>query len=268
MQQAGTAKAHRKRRFAMARSVFALVLREMSTTYGRSPGGYIWAILEPVAAIALFSLAFSFMVRHPPLGRSFALFYASGFLPLAAYQALAANVGGAIRFSKPLLAYPTVTYIDAIVARVFLTMLTHTLVFIIVLTGALMLARDPASLDFVALLRMGAMILVLGTSVGVMNCFLMSMFPIWQFIWAVLNRPMFLVSGVLFLIDELPETIRDLLYLNPVAHIVAMARVAVYGTYDGVFISEPYVYGLSLVLAAMGMVLLHRFHRTILNERV
>ncbi len=132
MQQAGTAKAHRKRRFAMARSVFALVLREMSTTYGRSPGGYIWAILEPVAAIALFSLAFSFMVRHPPLGRSFALFYASGFLPLAAYQALAANVGGAIRFSKPLLAYPTVTYIDAIVARVFLTMLTHTLVFIIV----------------------------------------------------------------------------------------------------------------------------------------
>ncbi len=67
-------------------------------------------------------------------------------------------------------------------------------------------ARDPASLDFVALLRMGAMILVLGTSVGVMNCFLMSMFPIWQFIWAVLNRPMFLVSGVLSLIDELPDT--------------------------------------------------------------
>ncbi|MDJ0823602.1 MAG: sugar ABC transporter permease, partial [Paracoccaceae bacterium] len=39
--------AYRRRRFATARAVMALMLREMSTSFGRSPGGYLWAILEP-----------------------------------------------------------------------------------------------------------------------------------------------------------------------------------------------------------------------------
>ena len=38
------------RRFATVRTSVALMLREMVTTYGRSPGGYIWAVVEPVAA--------------------------------------------------------------------------------------------------------------------------------------------------------------------------------------------------------------------------
>ena len=33
----------RARRFRSARAVVALMLREMATTYGRSPGGYVWA---------------------------------------------------------------------------------------------------------------------------------------------------------------------------------------------------------------------------------
>ena len=30
------------------RTISALIMREMQTTYGRSPGGYLWAVLEPV----------------------------------------------------------------------------------------------------------------------------------------------------------------------------------------------------------------------------
>jgi capsular polysaccharide transport system permease protein len=33
------------------RTIVALIMREMATSYGRSPGGYIWAIAEPVAGI-------------------------------------------------------------------------------------------------------------------------------------------------------------------------------------------------------------------------
>ena len=35
------------------RAVAALVLREMSTRYGRTPGGYLWAILEPLGMIIM-----------------------------------------------------------------------------------------------------------------------------------------------------------------------------------------------------------------------
>ena len=58
------------RRYRPARTVSALVIREMTTSYGRSPGGYIWAILEPVGAVMILSIGFS-RLRQPTLGTSF-----------------------------------------------------------------------------------------------------------------------------------------------------------------------------------------------------
>jgi hypothetical protein len=55
----------RPRFLASFRTITALILREMATTYGRSPGGYLWAVLEPVAGVALLSLVFSLALRNP-----------------------------------------------------------------------------------------------------------------------------------------------------------------------------------------------------------
>ena len=48
----------RANRFRMPRTIVALVLREMATTHGRSPGGYVWAVLEPVAALIVMTVVF------------------------------------------------------------------------------------------------------------------------------------------------------------------------------------------------------------------
>ena len=61
--------------------LFALVVREMSTKFGRSWGGYLWAIAEPLGGILLLTLAFSLALRKPPLGTNFPLFYATGIVP-------------------------------------------------------------------------------------------------------------------------------------------------------------------------------------------
>lgn len=254
------------RRFAMGRAVFALILREMSTTYGRSPGGYVWAIAEPLGAVAILSVTFSLLTHHPPLGKNFVLFYATGYLPLMAYQSISGKIASAIRFSKPLLAYPTVTYVDAIVARILLAVLTELIVSVALFGITLMVIRDSVSIDFIALIRCVGMVVAFGTGVGLVNCFLTSVLPIWQFIWAVVNRPMFIVSGVMFLIDGLPADIRNYVLYIPITHFVSMARVGFYSSYEGAYISETYVYGISLVLAAFGMLMLHRFHRNMMNE--
>ncbi|MFT7592933.1 MAG: capsular polysaccharide transport system permease protein, partial [Paracoccaceae bacterium] len=79
----------------------ALILREMSTRYGRTPGGYIWSILEPLAAILVLSVGFSLVMRTPSLGTSFLLFYATGYLPFNLYQTVSGTVSKSILFSKP-----------------------------------------------------------------------------------------------------------------------------------------------------------------------
>ena len=46
------------------RVVAALLRREMSTRYGRSSVGYLWAVAEPCGMIFALSLAFALMSRR------------------------------------------------------------------------------------------------------------------------------------------------------------------------------------------------------------
>lgn len=253
-------------RLVFPRTVMALVLREMSTTYGRSPGGYIWSFVEPIGGVAIMTLVFAAITRTPPLGTNFPFFFATGILPLAIYQSVSSNIAASIRYSKPLLTYPSVTYFDAIMARLLLTVVTQMLVAVIVL-GAIALIYDlQLQADFVVALRGFALAIVFGVGVGLANCYAVSFYPIWQTIWAVLNRPMFIISGIFFLMDPLSEKLRTLLLYNPVAHAIMQVRAGLYDTYDGIYVSEVYVYMVSLVLGAGGMLALNRYYNELLEE--
>jgi ABC-type polysaccharide/polyol phosphate export permease len=106
--------------FATPRIISALILREIGTSYGRSPGGYLWALAEPVLGIALLTVIFSIGFRTPPIGVNFPLFYATGLLPFLMFVDLSNKVAQAINYSKQLLAYPRVTFIDALLGRFIL----------------------------------------------------------------------------------------------------------------------------------------------------
>jgi capsular polysaccharide transport system permease protein len=255
-----------KRSFASMRTISALVLREMSTRYGRTPGGYIWSLLEPIAAILFLSLGFSLVIRTPPLGTSFLLFYTTGFLPFNMYNNISNTTARAINYSKPLLKFPAVTWFDAIVARLLLNSLTNVLV-IILLVGGVYFAIDARSTIDVpmALMAVGLSIIV-GFSVGIVNCVLLGLFPLWELAWSIITRPLFIASGVLFLYRDLPEGAQQILWFNPIMQITGMMRAAFYSTYDASYASVSYILGVSLALLTLGLILMGRYHQDILNR--
>lgn len=263
----GTLTRLRTRRFPTMRAIIALLLREMATTYGRSPGGYAWAVLEPVAALAVLSIAFSIAFASPALGSNFPLFYATGYLPFMMYSQVSAKVGLAIQFSRPLLFYPAATYSDAIFARWILGIFTHLSVFAIVFTGIVVGFDLHPILDLLVMANAFAMAALLALGLGALNCFLSMMFPVWVQVWAIINRPLFIISGVFFLPENLPPGIRDLMWFNPLTHVIAEIRKGVYATYDASFVSPVYVYSVALGTFVLGLVFLNRYNRFILNQR-
>lgn len=254
------------RRLASTRAVLALMLREMSTSYGRSPGGYIWAIVEPAAAIALLTAIFSIGFRAPPIGNDFAVFYATGMLPFLAFSHISAAVAAAINFSKSLLAYPSVTFVDAILARFFLNLLTQLLVFAIIMVSLPWLLGAPISLNLMRIIQALSLTACLALGIGTLNCYLASMFPIWQRIWSVLTRPLFLVSGVIFIFEIVPQPYRDYLWYNPLIHIVSLMREGFFAGYDAAWASPLFVMLISSLSFAAGLLFLQRFHRDILHK--
>lgn len=248
------------------RTIAALVLREMSTSYGRNIVGYLWAVLEPVAGIILITVVFTVVFRAPPIGTSFALFYASGLLPFLAYMDISQKVATSLRFSRALLAYPGVTYFDALMARWLLNALTQIMVFTLVLGTIIIGSGVEVILDIPAICLGGAMVLAIALGVGAMNCLLQSLFPVWERIWGILNRPMLILTCVFFPLASVPEPYRSWLWWNPLVHVVGQIRKGIYPTYAGDYLSPVYVFGVSLGLLALALLLLNRFHSDIVNR--
>ncbi len=254
------------RSFASLRTIVALMLREMATRYARTPGGYIWAIMEPLAAIIVLSFGFSLVMRTPALGTTFLLFYATGYVPFELYNKVSNTVARAIAFSGPLLRFPSVTWVDAVLARFLVNSLTSILVGVILVSGILMVTDNRAVIDMPAVITALSMTMILGLGIGVLNCALIGLFPIWEVVWSIVTRPLFLASGIFFLYDTLPEFARDILWYNPLIHIIGLSRSAFYPTYAANYVNIPYVVFVSLVLLALGLLLLGRYHRDIMNR--
>lgn len=250
----------------MGRTVFALMLREMATTYGRSAGGYLWAILDPVLGIALLSILFSLTLRQPPIGDNFVLFYASGYLPFAMFNSLSQKIARSVNFSRAFMAYPCVSFIDMLTARLLLNALTDVVVFMIVVTSIFVFWDLPIWINAGALASALGLGIILATGIGSLNCFIMTSFPVYERIWSIATRPLFLISGIFFTFDSLPKAAQDILWYNPLIHIVGMTRESLYPTYNGEYISPAYVVLIGLITLFFGLLLLVRHFKRLMES--
>jgi len=249
-----------------ARTVFALIMREMTTTYGQSPGGYIWAVLQPLGGIILLSLAFSLFARAPSLGTSFVLFYATGYMPFEIYTQLSNRIGMALQYSKPLLAYPGVTWLDAVLARFILNTLVGMTVFAILIVGIMIVVNTRTHIDILPILTGVALVALIGLGVGMMNCLLIGYFPVWERIWSIVNRPLFLASGIFFLYDDVPPIGQDIVWWNPLIHAIGHVRTGFYPSCQPTYISLPYAFAVALVLVLLALIFLRNGYKAVLER--
>jgi capsular polysaccharide transport system permease protein len=255
-----------KSRRQALRSIVALMLREMSTTYGASPGGYLWAILQPVGMLLVLSFGFALMVRTPSLGSSFFYFYATGFLVYSFNRDIESKTTSALRYSRGLLSYPAVAWIDTVIARIFLSLLTFGVVFLIVMSGVIHLQNVNAILDFKPIILSITLAVLLGLGVGMNNAVLTGMFPMWKNIWSIITRPMLLASGVLYIYEDLPGVVQDILWWNPLIHVTGLMRKGFFQTYDARFVSLTYCFFVGLLLVMTGIILMGKYYSEVLER--
>lgn len=252
--------------FQWLRVVFALVLRDMGTRFGKSSGGYFWAIAEPLGGILMLSLVFGMALRRPPMGESFMMFYASGVITFSMYSTVSGGVSSAINSNKSLLTYPVVTVLDAVLAKFLLNFLTVCVIAAVLFSSIILSLNVPVTLDFGAILLALFLAALLGLGVGSVNCVLIGFFPTWKNIWSVLSRPLYLLSGIFYIYETMPGALKTVLWYNPIVHLIALMRSGFYGFYHPHFISYSYVVAISMITFVIGAYLMRR-HTSFLLEK-
>ncbi len=215
-------------------SVYAFLLREMKSRYGRSRLGYFWAVIEPAAMVALLTILHAGLLgpgtsiygEHP------VIFFVFGSVPFFLFFNCVTKAQGVCASHKGLFNYRQIRPIDVILARCIidaLLMLGVLLAFLVVwmAMGQELHIEDPLRL-------IGALgsLFLLGLALGLVFEVFGTVFSDLKRIFTIAMRPLLFISGLFFTIEMIPEPQRPLLAWNPILHCIDVARDAVMVGYE------------------------------------
>jgi capsular polysaccharide transport system permease protein len=238
-----------------AEVVWALVLRETRTRFGKNQLGYLWALFEPLLMIGMFYVLFTVAGRSTGAGMDVWSFITTGFVPYLIFRGTADRIAASVDGNRGLLFYPHVQPLDIVFARALLEAGTYVAIF-----GALMglhaIYHEQLVIDDVLLVLQGlALAWGFGLALGLVLCSLSVVSKAMDRTKGVLLRPFFWTSGIFFTANELPGGAREVLLYNPVLHAVELVRGGWFPDYTVRHADPMYVVTWIFGLGLAGLVL-------------
>ncbi len=153
-------------------------------------------------------------------------FVATGVIPFWAFRTTVSSVQSAGTKNRGLLQFPSVTPLDAAMACWLLeaaVFLSLALVFSLAMT--LFLDAAPAA-DLPVFLLVVLFATCFGLSIGLVFGSLILYWPSFRHVSNLILRSLVFVSGVFYVLSELPIAVREPLQYNPLIHITELGRAA------------------------------------------
>ena len=241
--------------FVTLQVVHALMMRETRSRYGRHRLGYLWALVGPLGFIGVFAAMYYFVGRSAPHGMGMVQFLATGFCTFLLFRTVNGQAASAINANRGLLYYPQVRPLDLVAARVILEGVAMALVFGIIAGGAGLLGEKVA-VDSMLLVMIGFIhSVLLGATLGLTLCGLAVFYPFVTQVRRLMNRPLLFISGCFFAGNDLPPSVSDAFFMNPILHAVELVRSGWFTCYESHHASVTYPLLWIVPMAVIGMTL-------------
>ncbi|WP_276119183.1 MULTISPECIES: ABC transporter permease [Pararhizobium] len=247
------------------RIVSALTIREVRLRNSKHAFSQLFDLLEAVVFIVAHFIIFTFLGRHLLIGDSLLLFITTGILPVLFFRSISIRTASALEAAKAVTSIPFIEAIDYAIARAFVEFLSFTMAFIgfFALIAAFDLSRYAVPFNPIALVQFIILISFFAFGIGLINSFLIFLFPLWKFIWGMFSRVQIFFSAVFFIPEYMPPQIKNILAYNPIMHFVGLFRTAFYPTYPTHMLSLTYIIGWTCAVMVLGLAL----ERTLRNHR-
>lgn len=229
-----------------------LARRDVAVRYRQSALGALWAVLQPLGTMLIFSVIFGRLLRIPADGVPYPLFAFAGLLPWL-FFASSINAAGTSVINTPNLI--TKVYFPRIVIPIA-AMGAPTLDFLV--SSALMLVLALAygvvpSVQLVALPILMAIAALAALGVGSFIAAMAVAYRDFRHVLPFLTSSWMFLTPVIYPASFVPEAWRPLLYLNPMAGVVGGVRSAWFGTpFDWTGIALSAGMAVALFLAGVG----------------
>lgn len=238
----------------------ALFLREAVTRLSRERMAWLWLLAEPVMHIVFLMFIFEVIRLRVVSGIDTAVWIMVGLLAFFMFRRPAQQGMNAVGANQALFTYRQVKPVDTVLVRAILEGFLMVVVAVVVLIGAYLYGLAVVPADPLAVLEAFVALWLVALGFALIASVAREMVPeLGRFI-AMLLRPLYFFSGVIFPLERIPQPYREWLMLNPVAHGLEATRLGFAPGYRAVpETSVAYMYGFALIAVFLGLALHRRF---------
>jgi capsular polysaccharide transport system permease protein len=249
-----------------ARTIAALIVREMHTRFGRDNIGYLWIFVEPsLLTIGVTSVHHLFGIHLPP-GMQPAPFYIAGYTGYMLFRGLINRAGTTVEANGTLLFHRQVTLVDLILARALLE-------------AAALITSSVALLGVCAYFSEGVMIakpleflggwLLNVWFVSSLSMIVLTLCVRFHVVERVIHPLTYLtlpISGAFTSFETVPPAFRSLLTWVPLAQIQEIIREGMFANFTSLYTRPLYVVAWCVALSMIGLAGLRVARRWVVLE--
>lgn len=221
----------------------ALILREMSTRFGREGLGFTWLVLEPLAFCIGVILLWSLTKPAFEHGIRVAAFTMTGYMCVILFRHQIQYSLAALQSNIGLLHHRQISPVHIFLSRNIMEFGGATIAFIVVYAALLALGQIDLPKDYLTA-YLGWMLLGwIGMGLGLTMAGLAMRFDVLERVVNLITYILIPLSGAFSMVAWVPPDIREIYLLMPLPHAVEMLRAGVFGEFVKTYY-DPY-YGLA-----------------------
>lgn len=236
--------------------LFALTVREATNRVGGQWVGAVWTLFEPMAHMAFMLVLYGVVfTRQAPAGE-YLVFLITGLVPFFLFQNLSNRLIDGIDANRGLFVYRQVKPIDVLVARSLVELLMTGAVYVVTLTALGFFGFHVIPSDPLAMMEANALMALLGFGWGLTITVVTHEQPKLRSMVRMAMLPLYLISGVIFPIQSLPQEYLQWLLWNPILHLLELSRHAFIPQYQvaaGVSFGYPVIYTMGLLTLGLAL---------------
>ncbi|RAS07158.1 capsular polysaccharide transport system permease protein [Ensifer adhaerens] len=234
--------------------IFALLIRDMRTRFGRSHLGYLIAVAWPLTHLVVIVVIVSFANSIMPLGTDSSVFVATGVMPYILCLYPARMMLHAIEANRALFLFPVISPLDMIISRAIIEFLTAFAVIIVFCSGLLVAGVEIIPQNVATWSGAIFSIVYFSICMGVLNTVIFTLTKAWAVIFIGLILLMYSTAGIFVLPSTYSPEFRWVAWYNPLLHCVEWLRSAYYEGYGDDMLSKVYVLSFATCLLFAGLV--------------
>lgn len=248
------------------RVIWALMLREMLTRYGRHNIGFLWLFAEPMlftlGVTALWTAAKTIHGSSIPI----VAFAITGYSSVLLWRNMSNRTIGAIAPNLSLLYHRNVRPIDIYMSRLLLEAAGATMSFVFLVLFFNFIGWLEYPQDLLQVAGAWCMLAWFGISLALFLGALSETSETVEKLWHPAAYILFPLSGAAFLVDALPEPAQKFVLILPMVHGVEFLREGYFGSQITAHYDIPYMATWNVLLTLFGLAKTRQISRILVPE--